>query len=53
MPLAHAKRHEAQILNYLKCAGGGTGLLVNFGSELTYKRFVMGDPEARLPNLVL
>jgi GxxExxY protein len=43
--------HEAQILNYLKCAGGGIGLLVNFGTELTYKRLVMGDPEANLPNL--
>ena len=44
-------RDEAQILNYLKCAGGGVGLLVNFGRPLTYKRFVMGDPEANLPNL--
>ena len=43
--------HEAQILNYLKCAGGGIGLLVNFGAELTHKRLVMGDPEANLPNL--
>jgi GxxExxY protein len=44
-------RDEAQILNYLKCAGGGVGLLVNFGRPLTYKRFVMGDPDANLPNL--
>jgi GxxExxY protein len=44
-------RDEAQILNYLKCAGGGVGLLVNFGRPLTYKRFVMGDPESNLPNL--
>jgi len=43
--------HEAQILNYLKCAGGGIGLLVNFGREFTYKRFAMGNPEANLPNL--
>jgi len=42
---------EAQTLNYLKCAGGGTALLVNFGRELKYKRLVKGDPEANLPNL--
>jgi GxxExxY protein len=44
-------RDEAQLLNYLKCAGGGIGFLVNFGRELKYKRLVMGDPEAGLPNL--
>jgi GxxExxY protein len=44
--------HEAQILNYLKSAGGGIGLLVNFGHDVKYKRFVMGNPEAGLPNLV-
>src|SRR5262245_42753959 len=43
--------HEAQILNYLKSAGGGIGLLVNFGREVTYKRFVMGRSGANLPNL--
>ena len=42
---------EAQTLNYLKCAGGGTALLVTFGRELKYKRLVKGDPEANLPNL--
>ena len=45
-------RDEAQLLNYLKTAGGGVGLLVNFGRTLTYRRLVMGDPEANLPNLV-
>jgi GxxExxY protein len=45
-------RDEAQILNYLKCAGGGVGLLVNFGHELKYKRFAMGNPSANLPNLI-
>jgi GxxExxY protein len=45
-------RDEAQLLNYLKCAGGGVGLLVNFGQTLQHKRRVMGDPEANLPNLV-
>ncbi len=45
-------RHIAQILNYLKCAGGGVGLLVNVGHRLAHKRYVMGDPEAGLPNLV-
>jgi len=44
-------RDEAQLLNYLKCAGGGIGLLVNFGRTLSYKRFAMGNPLANLPNL--
>ena len=43
--------HEAQILNYMKCAGGGVGLLVNFGQKLSFKRFVMGRPGANLPNI--
>jgi GxxExxY protein len=43
---------EAQILNYLKAAGGGIGLLLNFGREATYKRFAMGDtPIDSLPSL--
>jgi GxxExxY protein len=42
---------EAQLLNYLKAAGGGVGLLLNFGRRLDYKRRVVGDPHARLPNL--
>ena len=43
---------EAQILNYLKAAGGGVGLLLNFGREATYKRFAMGDnPANSLPAL--
>jgi GxxExxY protein len=46
-------RDEAQTLNYLKSAGGGVGLLVNFGPQVTYKRLVMGDPYANLPNLAL
>ena len=33
------KYAEAQILNYLKAAGGGIGLLLNFGREAAYKRF--------------
>lgn len=45
-------RHEAQLLNYLKSAGGGVGMLINFGDRLEHKRRVMGDPEANLPNLV-
>jgi GxxExxY protein len=44
--------HIAQILNYLKCAGGGVGLLVNFGQSLTHKRYAVGDPSVRLPNLI-
>lgn len=42
---------EAQILNYLKCAGGGIGLLVNFGRRVEFKRFVVGDPVNSLPAL--
>lgn len=46
------KYAEAQILNYLKAAGGGVGLLLNFGRQPTYKRFVMGeDPTNSLPGL--
>ena len=45
-------RFVAQTLNYLKAAGGGVGLLVNFGAQVTHKRFVMGDPLANLPNLI-
>jgi len=44
-------RDESQLLNYLACAGGGVGLLVNFGRTLSYRRFVMGNPDANLPNL--
>ena len=42
---------EAQILNYLKAAGGGVGLLVNFGRKPEFKRRVMGDPTNSLPVL--
>lgn len=43
---------EVQILNYLKAAGGGVGLLVNFGRSATFKRRVVGDAAARsLPHL--
>ena len=46
------KYAEAQILNYLKAAGGGVGLLLNLGREATYKRFAMGDdPINSLPVL--
>jgi GxxExxY protein len=37
-------RATAQLLNYLKAAGGGVGLLLNFGNRPEFKRFVMGDP---------
>ena len=47
--LPHA---QAQILNYLKAAGGGVGMLVNFGPEAQFKRFVQGsDPTNSLPLL--
>ena len=42
---------EAQLLNYLKAAGGGVGLLVNFGRNPEYRRRVMGDPLNSLPAL--
>jgi GxxExxY protein len=43
---------ESQILNYLKAAGGGIGLLINFGKRAVFKRRVMGDPNANLPNVI-
>ena len=42
---------QAQILNYLKAAGGGVGMLLNFGREPAHRRFVMGDPADSLPAL--
>jgi GxxExxY protein len=42
---------EAQLLNYLKAAGGGVGLLLNFGRRPEFRRMVMGDPENSLPRL--
>lgn len=44
---------QAQLLNYLKVAGGGVGLLLNFGRKPAFKRLVLGDPEHSLPNLGL
>ena len=41
----------AQTLNYLKCAGGGVGILVNFGNHPEFKRLVIGNPNDSLPNL--
>jgi GxxExxY protein len=42
---------QAQLLNYLKAAGGGVGMLLNFGREPTFKRLVVGDPGTSLPQL--
>lgn len=43
---------ETQLLNYLKAAGGGVGLLVNFGRSATFKRRVFGNAaEKSLPNV--
>jgi GxxExxY protein len=42
---------QAQLLNYLKAAGGGTGLLLNFGPKPDFKRLVMGNPTTSLPRL--
>jgi len=44
-------RPHTKFLTLPKCAGGGIGLLVNFGRTLSYKRFAMGNPLANLPNL--
>ncbi len=41
----------AQTLNYLKVAGGGVGLLLNFGHKAESQRLVMGDPFNSLPVL--
>jgi GxxExxY protein len=41
-----------QTLNYLKAAGGGVGLVLNFGRHPSHKRLVMGDnPGNSLPLL--
>jgi len=46
------KYAETQLLNYLKAAGGGVGLVMNFGRSATFKRMVFGNaPEKSLPNL--
>ena len=42
---------QAQILNYLRCAGGGVGLVLNFGERPESKRFVSGHPAISLPLL--
>ena len=42
---------QAQLLNYLKAAGGGVGLLLNFGHRPQVRRMVMGDPANSLPLL--
>lgn len=42
---------EKQILNYLRCAGGGIGFLVNFAKSVTFKRYAMGDLTNCLPRL--
>jgi GxxExxY protein len=42
---------QTQLLNYLKAAGGGVGLLLNFGHKPEFKRLVMGDPTTSRPRL--
>ena len=42
----------AQCLNYLKAAGGGVGLILNFGRKPQHRRFVFGsNPSDSLPLL--
>lgn len=41
----------AQILNYLRCCGGGLGVIVNFGRRPEFKRYVWGNPYNSLPRL--
>ena len=44
----------AQCLNYLKAAGGGVGLILNFGRRPQHRRFVFGsNPSDSLPLLRL
>jgi GxxExxY protein len=40
-----------QLLNYLKAAGGGVGLILCFGHTPKFERMVMGDPRNSLPRL--
>jgi hypothetical protein len=39
------------VLNYLKAAGGGVGMLLNFGRRPAFKRLVLGNTGASLPGL--
>jgi GxxExxY protein len=45
-PYAHV-----QLMNYLKAAGGGLGLLLHFGRRAEVKRKIVGDPLNSLPLL--
>jgi GxxExxY protein len=43
---------DAQLLNLLKAAGGGVGMLLNFGRRVDYRRRISGDnPRDSLPVL--
>jgi GxxExxY protein len=47
---AHLESYAvAQLPNYLKAAGGGVGLLLNFGREPALKRVVLGNTASSLP----
>ena len=40
-------RHDAQVLNYLRATEMEIGLLLNFGPEATFKRFVFANARKR------
>ncbi len=45
-----AALRTSELLNYLKAAGGGVGMLLNFGRQPTFKRLVLGRPRRESPS---
>jgi hypothetical protein len=46
------KRHEVQLVNYLKSTEVEVGLLINFGEELKVKRRVFSNSQKREGNRI-